>query len=275
MKRPGEGSNRPGPSLGSDGTASGSHGSMASTGIGWAYRHLRDLFSDGTTLGLATANSWPATPSRRTRRPSSRSPRPRADGPGDLPGDAQERTGRRGRLPGHVPGAGQEGRLGPGGRRPGRLAAPGRPVSAVQASVQAPAATTRGGGIGDEPCPSQPTGPDPDLGPIVHEEIDRLPERERLPVVLCDLEGLTYEQAAGQLAMDRAYPRGTGWPGNGSGTACRRGVDGPGGRASWAGSRAGGPQSSRPRWSGRGRRGDGRDDLERRGLVRTSSGGWS
>jgi hypothetical protein len=40
---------------------------------------------------------------------------------------------------------------------------------------------------------------DPDLGSILHEEIDRLPEVERLPVVRCDLEGLTYEQAAGCL----------------------------------------------------------------------------
>jgi hypothetical protein len=31
---------------------------------------------------------------------------------------------------------------------------------------------------------------DPDLGSILHEEIDRLPEVERLPVVLCDLESL-------------------------------------------------------------------------------------
>ena len=37
---------------------------------------------------------------------------------------------------------------------------------------------------------------------LLHEEIDRLPERYRVPVVLCDLEGLTYEQAARQL----------GWP---------------------------------------------------------------
>jgi RNA polymerase sigma factor (sigma-70 family) len=43
------------------------------------------------------------------------------------------------------------------------------------------------------------TGPDPDVAPIVHEELDRLPDRHRLPVVLCDLEGLTYEQAAARL----------------------------------------------------------------------------
>ena len=43
------------------------------------------------------------------------------------------------------------------------------------------------------------TGPDPEIASIVHEEVDRLPEGLRLPVVLCDLEGLTYEQAAGRL----------------------------------------------------------------------------
>ena len=40
---------------------------------------------------------------------------------------------------------------------------------------------------------------DDDLRPILHEEIDSLPESQRLPVVLCDLEGLTYGQAAEQL----------------------------------------------------------------------------
>ena len=42
-------------------------------------------------------------------------------------------------------------------------------------------------------------GPELDLRSIVHEEVDRLPEGLRLPVVLCDLEGLTYEQAASRL----------------------------------------------------------------------------
>jgi RNA polymerase sigma factor (sigma-70 family) len=43
------------------------------------------------------------------------------------------------------------------------------------------------------------TAPDPDVAAAVHEELDRLPDRERLPVILCDLEGLTYEQAAAHL----------------------------------------------------------------------------
>lgn len=41
-----------------------------------------------------------------------------------------------------------------------------------------------------------------DLGQAVHEEIERLPERFRRAVVLCDLEGCTHEQAARHL----------GWP---------------------------------------------------------------
>ncbi len=43
---------------------------------------------------------------------------------------------------------------------------------------------------------------DLELERLLHEEIDRLPERYRSPVVLCDLEGRTYEQAARHL----------GWP---------------------------------------------------------------
>jgi HlyD family secretion protein len=44
--------------------------------------------------------------------------------------------------------------------------------------------------------------PDDGLGRLLHEEIGRLPERFRVPVVLCDLEGRTHEQAARHL----------GWP---------------------------------------------------------------
>ena len=51
-----------------------------------------------------------------------------------------------------------------------------------------------------------------DVGPIIHEEIARLPERYRAPVVLCDLEGRTYEEAArcwaGRSGRSRAGWRG-------------------------------------------------------------------
>jgi RNA polymerase sigma factor (sigma-70 family) len=38
-----------------------------------------------------------------------------------------------------------------------------------------------------------------DLGGLIHEEIDRLPDRYRMPVVLCDVEGCSYEEAARHL----------------------------------------------------------------------------
>jgi RNA polymerase sigma factor (sigma-70 family) len=44
-----------------------------------------------------------------------------------------------------------------------------------------------------------------DIAAVVHEEVDRLPERYRIPVVLCDLEGRTHEEAARHLG----YPVGT------------------------------------------------------------------
>ena len=44
--------------------------------------------------------------------------------------------------------------------------------------------------------------PDIELGRVLHEEIERLPERYRAPLILCDLEGRTHEQAARHL----------GWP---------------------------------------------------------------
>lgn len=40
---------------------------------------------------------------------------------------------------------------------------------------------------------------DLDVGSALHEEIDRLPDRYRAPIVLCFLDGLTREQAAGRL----------------------------------------------------------------------------
>ena len=41
----------------------------------------------------------------------------------------------------------------------------------------------------------------PDLVPEVQEEVDRLPEKYRSPIVLCYLEGLTHEEAAFQLRV--------------------------------------------------------------------------
>ena len=42
-----------------------------------------------------------------------------------------------------------------------------------------------------------------DLGPVLDEEVNRLPEKYRVAVVLCYLEGKTYEEAARQLGCPK------------------------------------------------------------------------
>ena len=57
------------------------------------------------------------------------------------------------------------------------------------------------------PGAGRPRGPGPwdDLIPLLHEEIGRLPEKYRVPIVLCDLGEMTRDEAAGQLG----WPPGT------------------------------------------------------------------
>ena len=43
---------------------------------------------------------------------------------------------------------------------------------------------------------------------VIHEEIDRLPQRYRGPIVLCYLEQMTYQQAARQLRLSEATTHG-------------------------------------------------------------------
>ncbi len=46
------------------------------------------------------------------------------------------------------------------------------------------------------------------VDPVVHEELMRLPEKYRAPIVLCYLEGLTHEGAARQLGWPVGTVRG-------------------------------------------------------------------
>jgi RNA polymerase sigma factor (sigma-70 family) len=51
----------------------------------------------------------------------------------------------------------------------------------------------------DESNPDRSTGPDPEPTPWLHEEVARLPEKYRFPVLLCYFEGLTHDEAAQRL----------------------------------------------------------------------------
>src|SRR5262249_31028688 len=81
---------------------------------------------------------------------------------------------------------------------------------AYRVALHARARAARGAGR-EQAAPAEPAaGPaeDPvwrDLRPVLDEEIGRLPEKYRVPVLLCYLEGRTVDEAAEQLG----WPRGT------------------------------------------------------------------
>jgi protocatechuate 3,4-dioxygenase beta subunit len=62
-------------------------------------------------------------------------------------------------------------------------------------------------------CPTSPADPTldmtlRDLRRVLHEELRRLPDKYRLPLVLCYLEGRSHEEAAGQLGWSKGTFRG-------------------------------------------------------------------
>jgi len=78
--------------------------------------------------------------------------------------------------------------------------------AALRAKARAPKRGTEHVQITDLPAPEQESGLVwRDLGPVLDEEVNRLPEKYRAPFVLCYLDGMTNEEAARQLGC----PKGT------------------------------------------------------------------
>lgn len=94
-------------------------------------------------------------------------------------------------------------------RPPGRVAAWLHGVTllaARKARVGRARRLAREGGTGGVVDPATPEAEsNPDLVGVVHEELARLPETHRLPIVLCELRGLTVAEAATELG----WPTGT------------------------------------------------------------------
>ena len=173
---------------------------------GWPAAPPRPLPRRDGPSASPTASSWRGMPHSTTGRPS----RPWWRGTGrwslaTCRADPAARARRRGRLPGHLPRAGPEGASVRAGDALGGWLHRVAYRVAVQAEHRGEAERRRESeeSAMDVPDATAP-GSISTLHSILHEEIDRLPERQRLPVVLCDLEGLTYEQAAGRLRLDRA-----------------------------------------------------------------------
>ena len=134
---------------------------MASGVLGGTLRHLRDLFHDGTAVGLGDGQLLARYAASRDE--AAFEALVARHGPMVLAtcrAVLEARARRRGRVPGHLPGAGAEGALGPRRRRPGRLAAPRR-LSRRRAGRRRVAAEAppRGGGSGDDDTPASPHRP--------------------------------------------------------------------------------------------------------------------
>ena len=82
------------------------------------------------------------------------------------------------------------------------IALPSRPVPRPPAAGGA-----SGSPVGSVRTEDHRVGPDDEWREILHEEISRLSDKHRLPLLLCDLEGKTHAQAAAELNFGEATIR--------------------------------------------------------------------
>ncbi len=81
--------------------------------------------------------------------------------------------------------------------------------SRSSSGAKPPGGATRSGAPPSSPGSLSPMAPVRTIrAAVIHQEIDRLPDRYRRPVVLCYLEDMTYQQAADHLRWSEATTRG-------------------------------------------------------------------
>ena len=183
---------------------------MATVHLGAALRQIHRLFGEGTLAGLTDARLLERYASERDETAFAalvqrHGPMVMAvcNGVLDDTNDADDA------FQADIPPPGPQGGSDLDQRFAGRLA-PSRGVpDRNSGEIQRAEAPSRNGGPWS--CPSQEVmtarrGTTP--GAVIHQEIDSLPERYRKPIVLCYLEAMTYEQAAGHLRWSEATTRG-------------------------------------------------------------------
>ena len=179
---------------------------MAAAPMGTALRQMQRLFVEGR-LGEPCRRRAPRTVSLRGRRGGVHGPgrAARPDGPGHVPGRAPRRQRCGGCVPGHVPGPGLQGAVDPRPWRACQLALSGRPShrhpGRGRGRSPAKARTTRRSN--SDATDGDRVEPDDEWREILHEEVARLSDKYRLPLLLCDLEGKTHAQAATELELRR------------------------------------------------------------------------
>ncbi len=194
---------------------------MASARRDTALPQICRLLERGDTRGPARRPA-PGTVHRRPRRAGLRGagPAARSDGHGRLPPRARGPQRRRRCLPGRLPPAARKARSiwadgSVGGwlhRVAWRIALQVKSDAARRRDQERLAAERAGEAIAAGPWHD-------DTAAVIHQEIDRLPERYRRPVVLCYLEDMTYQQAAEPTAVERGDDAGP--AGAGAGAAAR------------------------------------------------------
>ena len=171
---------------------------------GAALRQLSTLFTSERSASLRTGNCWSGfRPVGGGCRIGFRGPGRAAwaNGPARLSCPATRSSRRTGRIPGHVSDLDQESHglwvrdsLGPWLHQVAfRTAACARSAAARRQRHERRAAEAATNVDRSEDRSSS------ELEKALHEEIDRLPECYRVPIVLCDLQGYTCEEAARRM----------------------------------------------------------------------------